>query len=256
MRIIIVASLLAETLAVSLFAAPQDQAAKPNIEQQLAAQYRPATVNRAGEIVTPGSVLVLQKNGLLMYTVANPVPPQSTYKNGKISRNPFGRGFGGDFLNAMAKPGASAAIDQRTCAAGEKLWVTKMDFRKDGVVFRLYSDPVDGVRYFGELKFPFAKNSVPPANELLGSIGEALAVQPDNPPAPPPPTPETSVTTPAAQQDQPAVPPPTVSEGLTIDQVVAIMGPPERIADLSSKKIYYYKDMKITFLDGKVADIQ
>ncbi len=50
--------------------------------------------------------------------------------------------------------------------------------------------------------------------------------------------------------------PPTISLGQTIDQVVAIMGKPVQIADLGSKKIYKYKDMKITFLNGKVSDVQ
>jgi hypothetical protein len=34
------------------------------------------------------------------------------------------------------------------------------------------------------------------------------------------------------------------------------MGQPDRIAKVASKEIYFYKDMKITFLDGKVSDIQ
>jgi len=50
--------------------------------------------------------------------------------------------------------------------------------------------------------------------------------------------------------------PATISLGQTIDQVVAIMGKPLQIADLGSKKIYKYKDMKITFLNGKVSDVQ
>jgi hypothetical protein len=253
----IVASLLAVTFGTSSIAAPQDQTPKTNIEQQLAAQYRPTTMSRSGEMVTAGSVLVLQKQGLLMYTVANPMPPQSTYKNGKISRNPLGRGFGGDLINALNKPGPSASIEQRTLAAGELLWVTKVDIHKDGVVFRLYSNPYG---YFGELKFPFAKNAVPPADQLLSTIAEVFAVQPDGAspaPATPPETPVTApIAPPATPADQAPTQPPTISLGLTIDQVVAIMGQPERVADLGSKKIYSYKDMKITFLDGKVSDIQ
>ena len=50
--------------------------------------------------------------------------------------------------------------------------------------------------------------------------------------------------------------PPTISLGQSIDQVVAMMGKPLQIADLGSKKIYKYKDMKITFLNGKVNDVQ
>jgi hypothetical protein len=49
---------------------------------------------------------------------------------------------------------------------------------------------------------------------------------------------------------------PTLSLGLTIDQVKAIQGEPETIVDLGSRQIYLYKDLKITFTDGKVTDIQ
>jgi len=36
------------------------------------------------ELVTAGSVLVLQKDRLVMYAISNALPPQSTYKKGKI----------------------------------------------------------------------------------------------------------------------------------------------------------------------------
>ena len=44
--------------------------------------------------------------------------------------------------------------------------------------------------------------------------------------------------------------------GLTIDQVTSSLGQPKRVADMGSKKIYFYDDMKVTFVDGKVTDIQ
>jgi len=50
--------------------------------------------------------------------------------------------------------------------------------------------------------------------------------------------------------------PPTLSLGLSIDEVRAIQGEPEKIVDLGSKRIYVYKDLKITFIDGRVSDIQ
>ncbi len=50
--------------------------------------------------------------------------------------------------------------------------------------------------------------------------------------------------------------PPTVALGQTPDQVIAALGQPKSIMDLGAKKIYVYKDEKITFRDGKVADIQ
>jgi hypothetical protein len=50
--------------------------------------------------------------------------------------------------------------------------------------------------------------------------------------------------------------PPTLTLGLSIDEVRAIQGEPEKVVDLGSKRIYVYKDLKITFIDGKVSDIQ
>jgi hypothetical protein len=50
--------------------------------------------------------------------------------------------------------------------------------------------------------------------------------------------------------------PPTLSLGMDLDQVKAIQGDPEKIVDLGMKKIYVYRDLKITFIDGKVSDIQ
>ena len=50
--------------------------------------------------------------------------------------------------------------------------------------------------------------------------------------------------------------PPTLSLGMTVADVKAIQGEPQKIVDLGSKKIYVYKDLKITFSDGKVSDIQ
>jgi hypothetical protein len=55
---------------------------------------------------------------------------------------------------------------------------------------------------------------------------------------------------------EPAAPPVSISIGQTMDQVTAALGQPKSIVDLGAKKIYIYKDMKITFKDGKVTDVQ
>jgi len=54
----------------------------------------------------------------------------------------------------------------------------------------------------------------------------------------------------------PAGPPPSVDLGQTIEQVTAAMGQPKSTVNLGTRKIYVYKDMKITFKDGKVTDVQ
>jgi len=79
--------------------------------------------------------------------------------------------------------------------------------------------------------------------EVAGSLPPAAPGAPSPvapaPVAPPPPTTTT-----------------TIALGQTPDQVTAGMGAPTRIIDLGTKKIYVYKDMKITFKAGKVSDIE
>ena len=69
----------------------------------------------------------------------------------------------------------------------------------------------------------------------------------------------------AFQQPQPAPtspgisPPPaagTIQLGQTIDQVTAILGPPNVVVDLGAKKMYVYQGLKITFTAGRVTDVQ
>ena len=40
------------------------------------------------------------------------------------------------------------------------------------------------------------------------------------------------------------------------DQVVAIMGKPDKIIKAGTKEIYQYKDIKVTFVNGKMTDAQ
>jgi hypothetical protein len=68
--------------------------------------------------------------------------------------------------------------------------------------------------------------------------------------APSPPAPVTTDTSPSPAG------PVTISLGQTIAEVEAINGKPDKVVDLGAKKIYMYKDMKITFTDGKVSDVQ
>jgi len=57
-------------------------------------------------------------------------------------------------------------------------------------------------------------------------------------------------------QNQPPPPPQTIQLGQTIDEVVAAIGQPDKIVNLGAKQIYVYKDLKVTFLKGKVSDVQ
>jgi hypothetical protein len=54
----------------------------------------------------------------------------------------------------------------------------------------------------------------------------------------------------------PAAAPAAIALGQTPDEVTAILGPPVNIVDLGDKKIYVYKNLKVTFTAGKLSDVQ
>ena len=41
-----------------------------------------------------------------------------------------------------------------------------------------------------------------------------------------------------------------------MSEVEAILGKPKQIVNLGAKKMYVYQNMKITFANGKVSDVQ
>ena len=53
-----------------------------------------------------------------------------------------------------------------------------------------------------------------------------------------------------------AAAPKNVGMGQTTDEVTALLGQPSDIVDMGAKKIYVYKDLKITFTGGKVSGAQ
>ena len=93
----------------------------------------------------------------------------------------------------------------------------------------------------GTINSPYAQAAQPDAN----AAGDLTAVSQ-----------EADRADQAVNQSADATAPPTLSLGMGIDEVKAIQGEPDKIVDLGSKKIYMYKDLKITFQDGKVSDIQ
>jgi hypothetical protein len=102
-------------------------------------------------------------------------------------------GFGRDLAITLAAPGGSTAANypQRKFVTGETFWVTGFSIQKDGILFELYSDPFSDVRYYGQLKLPFDKRSVPSPDDAMARIAEVLTIQPpdssaDNSQAPPP----------------------------------------------------------------------
>ena len=217
------------------------------------------------DIVTAGSVLILEKDRLLMYAATTGAPPQNTYNNGKLSAGAFAAHEKAQSFGTFIGHPPPKSVTTRYYVTGEKFWVTRIDTLADGVVFTLFTDAVNDVRYYCTLKFVYPHGATPSADQVLNMVGEVLKVQQDDSAAADNKGDQQQAAAgqdqgqqqQAAQQDaQPAQPPPTIQMGQTEDEVVGMIGQPEKKIVLGSKEIFVYKDIKVTFIGGKVADVQ
>jgi hypothetical protein len=185
LRAIVTATFAAAVALSALGLQAQETNSAPAIQQKLVAEY-PLTKASADktDIVTAGAVLVLEKDNLLMYTTTTTMPPQNTYKNGKLSHGVFDVAKKCKFCAYV--PGVSTVaaavpnVDMRTFVSGEKFWVTNIEAHDDGMVFSLLSDPYSDVRYYATLKFPFPHGAVPPADQLMATVAEVIKVAPSD----------------------------------------------------------------------------
>jgi hypothetical protein len=260
---------------------------KGAIEKKLAADFAPtqATADFT-DIVTAGAILVLKQGNIVMGPAYQSNSFLSTYKDGKLTANLAGKL--NNFNTRMSRmPGSTAPPPTtRTFVPGEKMWVTKIECKDDGVMFDLFTDAYAEVRYKGALKFAFDKKGAMPSGEQMSKlVGEVFKVQPgdDQQQAPTEAPQQQAAPAPArgraavqpVRQQAPApaaeaplapIPPPpppaddappkTISLGQTTDQVIGNFGQPEKKVKLGAKEIYYYKDIKVTFVNGKVSDVQ
>jgi hypothetical protein len=263
------------------------------IQKKLESEYQlTKTTDDKSDIVTAGAVILLHKDKVLMVaatTAANPC--MNTYRDGKISPS---KACGvGDKLRRLPGfgshvPGAGSAPGTRNFVSGEKFWVTKIEVRdtgkEPGIVFDFFTDATpagdQGIRYRGALTIPFGAMT-PTPEEALKVVEDVITVVPSDDakkddkaqpaqqggqqdaaaasqPATPAPAaaPAEAAPAPIAPPPPPPADPVEVSVGQTIDQVVGALGQPLRKGTVGTKAIYYYKDLKVTFINGKVKDVE
>lgn len=229
------------------FAAAAQDLAKTNLQGMLESQYVLSKTASDNQVSTPGSVLVIQKDGMLgdamtgMRIGATP----NNYKDGHFKHGAL------NAIGVMHTSGGS-----RPFQVGERVYLLKIDVRDTEVVFDVLScTAISGAVYRSTVSFQFGKGYLDNADtaKIQQTIGEVFSVEsgaaaqsvdqqqmaPIKPPAPPP--------------DQP---PPAIELGQTPEQVVAIMGQPQKVVKLADKEIYVYKDLKVTFKNGKVSDVE
>jgi hypothetical protein len=198
-----------------------------------------------------GTVLAVQKGGILS------VPPTdlgilpSTYKDGTVHPpNAFARG--------MVK---GQNDNSRFLQVGEKVYPLKIDVnvKSDKVSFTVVQcDSCNGSQYSSykaQVVFQFPKGYVASAdagqladmiNQVLpvdGGAGGGQAPAADTQPAP-------------QQNNAPPTAPAKIEIGQTPEQVKAILGEPDQVFDGGPKQIFIYKNLKVTFVKGKVTDVQ
>jgi hypothetical protein len=248
------------------------------------------------DIVTAGAILVLQKSDLVLGPTAGSAFYTNVYKDGRIQANSLAQtkkalgrigrfgsfipGVGGAAAATASTADSQSGTPPRTYVKGEKMWVTKIDIKTEDkqpvVVFELFTDAVNDVRYKGSLKFPYPKGSSDDQVDKL--VAEVFQAQPQESQdkqaapagqqaaAPAPAAPAAPAAAPAAAlpdippppppADEPAAPPTTITIGQTPEQVIAALGQPQKIVKLAKKETYYYKDLKVIFTAGKVSDVQ
>jgi hypothetical protein len=197
-------------------------------------------------VVDAGAVFTIQKGGILGVPPASVMVAPATFKDGEL-HSP------GGFAKTMVGPNG------RLLAVGEKVYVTKINSnaKNDKVAVSIIEcDSCNGVQqpsfYHSQVVFQFPKGYLESADasQIREVISQVLA--PDTGSG----DQQQAQSQPQPASNQPPSAPPTIQLGQTIDQVQAALGQPEKVVDLGQKQIYVYKDLKVTFFNGKVTDVQ
>jgi len=245
----LVLTVTGNSLSSAAFAQDATPVSPVSIEEQLRAQYKLAKV-AGGEVLDAGTVLAIQKAGILAVSKSSAAICPSRYQDG-------------DLHTPSAVCLAMVKMSSHWFRVGDKVYPSKIDFNpnKDKISFRIVAcdscnqtDPPSYAK--SEVIFQFPKGSLEKTSvsQIEDTIGQVLMI--DNSPPEPQQAQNAQAPSPQAPAQQPQQKAGVVELGQTPEQVQAILGQPERMANLGSKQIYFYKDMKVTFLNGKVTDVQ
>jgi len=239
------------TLILSAAVANAQTAPPVSLNEQLAAQYKLATMgsdSNGPAVVNPGTLLAVQKGGILSVPWrAMAVCPAKFQDNTLHSP----KGICSALVSSVSK----------YFQAGDKVYPTRIDVNveKERISFAVVTcDSCNGVNpptsFKGEVVFQFPQRYLETANAATveDTIGRVFSITSDV---------QEQVQSGQPDQQQQAVQEQThdahtIEVGQTLDQVQSAFGRPEKTVDLGAKQIYVYKDVKVTFLNGKVIDAQ
>jgi hypothetical protein len=251
--------------------APCSLAQAPTLQEQLAAQYKLVKMgsDTSGySVVDPGTLLAVQKGGILAvpYTDQGVLPTK--YEGGTIHA-PSG-------LSLMGRKSLMGRFGKEQTThlfqLGDKVYPTKIDVNvaKDIVSLSVVAcdtcnktDPPTYNKALVVFQFPKGSLVKAGAGEVEDVIGQVFTISDDAQQGGDQGGQQGGQNQQSdqgqqggQQQLQQQAEPQSIEKGMTTDQVEAAMGKPEKIVNLGPKKIYVYKDLKVTFLNGKVFDVQ
>ncbi len=258
-RLLFVAAAIAAILLPSIAAAQ----APVTLQEQLNAQYKTVKIGPDGELAgDPGTLLAIQKRGIIAVPWRAAALCPAKYKDNVLHLSTgFCAGMMQNVSGFFRKGAKVYPLKLEVNVAKEKI-----SFQVVGCKVCNHSDQPFPSK--AEVVFEFAKGylETASASQVEDTIGQVFPIttetetendqqaQGEGDASQQPPAQEQ----PPAQQTQPSQQsePQTVQAGMTTDQVQAILGKPDKIFNVGTKQIYVYKDVKVTFLDGKVSDVQ
>jgi hypothetical protein len=262
-------------LAGALIVAPASAGAQAvSLQEQLAAQYKIVKMgsDTSGySVVEPGTVLAIQKGGILGVPYSDKSSLTTKYENGTV-HSPSGlmvaskRSLLGHFSPSQ---GQTTHLFQK----GDKVYPAKIEvnLEKDtielGIVACDKCNNTDPPTYNkAQVLFEFPKGTLAKASagDVEDTIGQLLAISDDSQQGDQSAQQQQGqqggqdqqAADQGQQQSQPQAEPQTIEKGQTPDQVEAALGKPDKIVNLGAKQLYIYKDLKVTFMNGKVSDVE
>jgi len=266
-------------LAATIFPMSLASAQAVSLQEQLAAQYKLVKMgsDTSGySVVEAGTLLAIQKGGILGVPYSDKTILTTKYEGGTVHTPSAVAVQARKALFGHFSQTASEGQTTHLFASGAKVYATKIDVNlaKDSVTLGIVAcdtcnktDPPTYNKAQVLFQFPAGALAKASAGAVEDVIGQLLSISSDD----------------AqqgggdqggndqqqgnnqqgndqggaqAQQQAPPPEPQQIEKGQTPDQVKAAIGTPDKIVNLGTKQIYVYKDIKVTFINGKVSDVQ
>ena len=257
-------------LSVLLLGSAAAQTGAPTLGEQLAAQYKLVKMGSdtgGYSVVEEGTLLAVEKGGVVGVPYSDKTVLTSKYENGTVHPPSAMKAEARKALFGHFSQTASEGQSTHLFRKGDKVYPTKIEVKldKDLVVMSIVAcdtcnntDPPTWNKANVEFQFPKGSLAKASAGDVEDTIGQLLAISDEaqQQGGQQPGQQQGGGQGQGGQQQQAQTEPQTIQMGMTTDQVQASLGQPSKVVNLGPKQIYVYKDLKVTFLNGRVADVQ